>query len=233
MRKLMALALSVMMLLVCVCAVAEEAEICTYTIYNVTGEKVTELFITDNATGEMSENYAGEDGLADGASVAVSGTNKEDYVVTLSFKTESGYEGSFATLHFETVPISLLAADALTGATQINFFAPDVTCIYTVYNVTGEKVTELYLKDTKTGEDGENLVGEDGLEAGAVIELSKTVMADATDKEHYELNLVFKTESGYEGSFPTLHFETVPISLLAADALTGATQISFSAPAAD
>ncbi len=49
---------------------------------------------------------------------------------TLAFKTESGYEAAFATLHFENVPISLLpapvvedgeAADAMTGATQIAF----------------------------------------------------------------------------------------------------------------
>ena len=109
----------------------------------------------------------------------------------------------------------------------------DVTCTYTVYNVTGEKVTELYLIDALTGETGDNLVGEEGLADGASIDLSKTVKADATDREHFVLNLTFKTESGYEGSFPTLHFETVPISLLAADALTGPTQISFSAPAAE
>ena len=46
-------------------------------------------------------------------------------MVTLSFKTESGREGAFETLHFETVPISLLAADAMTGATVISFKAPE------------------------------------------------------------------------------------------------------------
>ena len=44
--------------------------------------------------------------------------------VTLSLKTESGYEAAFTTLHFENVPISLLAADALTGSTPISFKAP-------------------------------------------------------------------------------------------------------------
>ena len=80
--------------------------------------------MTDNATGEKSENYAGE-GLEDGASVEIKGTNKTDYVVTLSFKTESGYEGAFGTLHFETVPISLVVVDAASGATSISFKAPD------------------------------------------------------------------------------------------------------------
>ena len=122
MRKFLALLLAAAMLLTCTAVLAEE-ETCVYTIYNVTGEKVTELYVTDNATGEKSENYAGE-GLADGASVAINGTNKPGYAVTLSFKTESGYEAAFTTLHFETVPVSLLAADALTGATPISFKAP-------------------------------------------------------------------------------------------------------------
>ena len=103
-----------------------EPEICTYTVVNTTGEKVTELYITDNATGEKSENYAGE-GLADGASVEIKGTNKEGYVVTLSFRTEGGVEREFTTLHFETVIINLLPlpTDATTGATAISFAMPE------------------------------------------------------------------------------------------------------------
>lgn len=229
MRKIFALVLALCML-TGICAVAEEAEVCTYTIYNVTGETVTELYVTDNLTGEQSENYAGE-GLADGATVQINGTNKEGYVVTLSFKTESGYEGAFDSLAFETVPISLIVVDVTSDATQISFTVPDVTCTYTVYNVTGEKVTELYLKDNLTGEQGENLAGEEGIEAGAVVALSKTTKADKTGHDDFELTLSFKTESGYEGSFPTLHYETVPISLLVVDATSDATQISFTEPA--
>ncbi len=42
--------------------------------------------------------------------------------LTFAFTTESGYEGSFATLSVETAPITMLSADAMTGATQISFF---------------------------------------------------------------------------------------------------------------
>ena len=42
-----------------------------------------------------------------------------------------------------------------------------------------------------------------------------------------------KIKSGYEGSFATLNIETSPITMLSADAMTGATQISFSVPAAE
>ena len=45
--------------------------------------------------------------------------------MTISFKTESGYEAQFATLHIETAPVYLLAQDALTGATPISFRAPE------------------------------------------------------------------------------------------------------------
>ena len=232
MKKIFSLLFALSLVLACVFALAEENETCTYTVFNETGEKITELYVTDNLTGEKSENYAGEEGLKKGGIVEINGTNKEGYVITLSFKTESGYEAAFETLHFETVPISLLPApaetvDATTGATPISFFAP--VCTYTVYNTTGEKVTGLYVTDNLTGEKSENLAGE-GLEDGAYVEIN------GTNKPGYVITLSFITESGYEAAFETLHFETVPISLLPAktdaDAVTGATPISFSAPEA-
>ena len=222
MKKTLSVLLALALVLACACVFAEEAETCTYTLFNETGEKITELYVTDNATGEKSENLAGEEGLARDGILEIQGTNKEGYVITLSFKTESGYEAAFETLHFETVPISLLAPDAMSGATPISFFAP--TCTYTVYNVTGEKITELYATDNATGEKSDNYAAE-GLEDGASVEIKGTKKAD------YVITLSFKTEGGYEASFGTLHYETVPISLLAPDALSGATPISFSAPA--
>ena len=230
MKKAFFLLLALSLVLACAFTLAEENETCTYTVFNETGEKITELYVTDNLTGEKSENYAGEEGLKKGGIVEINGTNKEGYVITLSFKTESGYEAAFDTLHFETVPISLLpapaeSADATTGATPISFFAP--VCTYTVYNTTGEKVTGLYVIDNLTGEKSDNLAGE-GLEDGAYVEIN------GTNKPGYVITLSFTTESGYEAAFETLHFETVPISLLPAktdaDAVSGATPISFSAP---
>ena len=234
MRKIASLILALCLVLTCACVFAEE-ETCTYTIFNETGEKVTELYVTDNATGEKSENYAGEEGLKNGGIVEINGTNKEGYVITLSFKTESGYEAAFETLHFETVPITLFSqqtvadniaaagADAASGATPISFKAP--VCTYTVYNTTGEKVTELYVTDNLTGEKSDNYAGE-GLADGESVEIS------GSNRNGYEITLSFKTESGYEGTFGTLHFETVPISLLTVDAASGATPIAFRAPEA-
>ena len=232
MKKVFAMILALSMMLGCACAFAEE-ETCTYTIFNETGEKITELYVTDNTTGEKSDNYAGEEGLDKGAIIEINGTNKEGYVITLSFKTESGYEAAFETLHFETVPITLFSektvadniaaagADATSGATPLSFFAP--VCTYVVYNTTGEKITELLVTDNATGAKSDNYAGE-GLADGEFVEINGTKKAD------YVVTLSFKTESGYEGAFTTLHFEDVPICLLAADAMTGATQIRFGAP---
>lgn len=227
MSKILTLVLTVALLLCGVAAMAEEPETCTYTVFNATGELITELTITDNQTGEQSENYAGEEGLADGAYVEINGTNKENYEVTLTYKTESGYEGVFKTLHFETVPLSLQIpetaeddTDATSGATPLSFSAPQ--CTYTVVNTTGETITELTVTDNQTGEQSENYAGE-GLADGASVEIV------GSNKAGYELTLTYKTESGFEGIFKTLHFETVTISLaIPADATSGATPLSFS-----
>ena len=245
MKKAIALFLVFSLMLLSAWAPAEE-ETCTYTVFNETGEKVTELYVTDNATGEKSANYAGGEGLASGGIVEINGTNKEGYAVTLSFRTESGYEAAFETLHFETVPITLFSKqaveentaaagpDATSGATPISFFAP--VCTYTVNNVTGEKLTDLYVTDNATGEKSENYAGE-GLADGASVDIR------GTKKAGYAVTLSFRTESGYEAAFETLHFETVPlwifsketvdanIAAAGPDATSGATPISFRDPA--
>ena len=100
----------------------------TYTIYNKTGEKITELYLINNVTGEKGINYA-PNGLAADAVMTITRTvsaeEAEGYSMTLNFKTESGYEANFATLHIEVAPITLLAAvDVTAGATPITFFAP-------------------------------------------------------------------------------------------------------------
>ena len=108
-------------------AKAANAQVGTYTIYNKTGETVTELYITDNVTGEKSVNYAVNGFAADAVNtITCSLPEGEDgnRRLTLSFKTEGGYEGTFETLSIEVAPITLLAEDAKTGATAISFFAP-------------------------------------------------------------------------------------------------------------
>ena len=109
-------------------AKAAQAETGTYTFYNKTGETVTELYLIDNLTGEKGVNYAVNGFAADAKWVITRTITPEEkeagYSMTVLFKTEGGYEAQFDTLHIEVAPITLLAADAMTGATAISFFAP-------------------------------------------------------------------------------------------------------------
>ena len=101
---------------------------------------------------------------------------------------------------------------------------------YTVYNQTGETVKELYIAHNATGEKGDNLVG-DGLANGECKLVIKSIPADAD--AHHALTFTYVTESGRTGEFTTLSIEDVPMTLLSADAMTGATPLNFFAPKAE
>ena len=109
-------------------AKAAKASTGTYTFFNKTGETITELYLVDNLTGEKGTNYAVNGFAADAKWVITRTVSAEEieagYSMTVAFKTEGGYENQFETLHIETVPITLLAQDAMTGATPIAFQAP-------------------------------------------------------------------------------------------------------------
>lgn len=109
-------------------AASSEAEVepAEYTVYNTTGENVTDLYLYVAGSEDKGENLAA-DGLADGDSVVLTlpeGADKSaEYV--LEFTTESGATQSFDTLSYEVAPISLLSVDAAAGATPISFTAPE------------------------------------------------------------------------------------------------------------
>ena len=93
-----------------------------YTIHNTTGELVSELYVYETGAEEKGENLAGE-GLNDTEKVEATYEGTTDTVLTLEFTTESGFQGTFETLYIEEVNINILAADAMTGATPIQFIA--------------------------------------------------------------------------------------------------------------
>lgn len=101
-------------------AASSEAEVepAEYTVYNTTGENVTELYLYVAGSEDKGENLAA-DGLADGDSVVLTlpedADKSAEYV--LEFTTESGDTQSFDTLSYEVAPISLLSVDAAAGAT--------------------------------------------------------------------------------------------------------------------
>lgn len=101
-------------------AASSEAEVepAEYTVYNTTGENVTNLYLYVAGSEDKGENLAA-DGLADGDSVVLTlpedADKSAEYV--LEFTTESGDTQSFDTLSYEVAPISLLSVDAAAGAT--------------------------------------------------------------------------------------------------------------------
>ena len=109
-------------------AASSEAEVepAEYTVYNTTGENVTELYLYVAGSEDKGENLAA-DGLADGGSVVLTlpedADKSAEYV--LEFTTEGGDTQSFDTLSYEVAPISLLSVDAAAGATPISFTAPE------------------------------------------------------------------------------------------------------------
>ena len=112
-------------------AASSEAEVepAEYTVYNTTGENVTELYLYDAGSDEKGDNLAGENGLADGENIVITrdveADKQSDVTYILEFTTEDGQTQSFETLHYEVAPISLLSVDAAAGATPIAFTAPE------------------------------------------------------------------------------------------------------------
>ena len=189
----------------------------TYTLYNVTGEKLTELYLYETGS-DKGENRI-PDGMKNNKKLELTFEAAADASLTLEYITESGKSAKFETLHIEEVPISMQLVDAASGATPISFSIPQDTGSYQLVNTTGTTVTELYVYPNG-GEKGENLAGE-GLEDGASVDFTYTGAVDAS------LTVEFTTEQDGTKTFETLHIETVTINLLAADAMSGATPIQF------
>lgn len=202
-----------------------------YTIYNNAGENISELYLYPTGASDKGANLAsGKHGFGVGHAMFVTYTDgSADTKLTLEYTTDSGVTGKFETLSVETAPISIISEDARTGATPLTFEA--TPAVYDIYNVTGEKITDLYIYPTGSSDKGENLIKEAGEKDG-----HQTVQFDAVpenlikDDKVGQFTIEFTTESGYTGSFDNLSYETAPISLLAEDAKTGATGIAFSAP---
>lgn len=236
MKKMIALVLALALALCCAITLAEDVlpmKTGVYTIINKTGEQITEVRITDNATGECNV-FPGEgsEELFENEGIVimyfdVPESEADEHILTLSYKTQSGREESFGTLKIEEAKIDLLAADAMTGATPIAFSteAPEAAGVYTFYNLTGEVVTSVSLTDNEDGAQI-SLAPTNGLAPYESITCDYVI---PEERKGTTLTLRFETASGKVGSFATLKIEEVPISLLDIDSVSGATPIAFSA----
>lgn len=196
---------------------AAETATGTYTLYNVTGEKLTELYLYETGS-DKGENRI-PDGMKNNKKLVLTYDAAADAALSLEYVTESGVSAKFETLRIEEVPIAMEAVDAASGATPIRFGVPEDTGSYKLVNTTGTTVSELYVY-LNGGEKGENLAGS-GMEDGASVDFSITAPVDAS------LTVEFTTEADGTKTFETLHIENVTVNLLAADAMSGATPIQF------
>ena len=196
---------------------AAEVATGTYTLYNVTGEKLTELYLYETGS-DKGENHI-PDGMKNNKKLVLTYDAAADAALTLEYVTESGASAKFETLRVEEVPIAMQSVDAASGATPIRFSVPEDTGSYKLVNTTGTTVSELYVY-LNGGEKGENLALS-GMEDGASVDFTITAPVDAS------LTLEFTTEADGTKTFETLHIENVTVNLLAADDMSGATHIQF------
>ena len=198
-----------------------------YTIYNATGTSVTGLYLYPTDSTDKGTNLAGDKGFKAAHALYATYDNSKGTAksLTLEFTTDKGYTGTFTTLSIETAPISLIAEDAKTGATAIQFAAAPAT--YTIVNSTGEEVKSLYMYATGSTTKGDNKIGDAAKADGQVVITVKDASELIKDGKIGTYTLEFTTASCYTGTFTTLSYETAKIELIAESAKTGATAIKF------
>lgn len=193
----------------------------SYQVFNSLGSKITELYLYKTDTNK-GDNKIGDDGLKNGDYVTLTYNGSQDSVLTIEYVCEDGDTGKYDSLNVMDTPINLLAKNQRVGESILEFVKPDGEGLYTIHNNTGGNVTELYLYESLSSR-GKNYAS-DILVSGGEMELSYRAPLDAV------LTLEFITDTGESGIFKTLKIETVPIWLLAEDARTGATAVSFIEP---
>ncbi|MEE3488702.1 MAG: hypothetical protein VZT48_11440 [Bulleidia sp.] len=207
---------------------AEEVQtVGQYTFYNGTGETVTEFYLYPTGSSDKGENLAGDHGFNTDHAIYTTydaGDKAADTALTVEFTTASGYTGTFETLHIETAPITLIAEDAKTGATEIAF--GDLGVTVRIVNATGEEVTDLYLYPTGSSDKGENLIDgakEDGGKQDITFDKVPEGLISDAGVGHFTVE--FTTASGYTGTWDHLSYENVELDLIPEDEKTGATGV--------
>ena len=231
MKKVIGIILIMLFLLVCYKASenamtilgTDSKEVSTgkYQIFNSLGSRVTELYLYKTGE-EKGKNRIAQNGLNVGEHITLSFDADEDTMLTIEYVTEDGKTGKFSNLAIEEAPINLLAEDARTGPTVLEFVKPEGDGVYTIYNLTGGTVTELYLHEANANK-GINLAGK-GLANNNRVDVKYHGTLDTV------LILEYKADNGESGIFENLAIEEAPISLISTDARTGPTAISFTKP---
>ena len=233
MKKTLALILALVMAICCTAALAEETEEREpdglYLFHNMSDLLITKITLTDNADTDRVLEIELEGGLKPdeiSGEVGVFLPEGDDGSAgfTLMIEFENGQISIFSTLHYEKVTIEVLnPVDATSGATPIMFTAYRQMGHYWIKNATGGAVKKFTIAHNGTEESSTA----EEIAADAEVGIGFSI-PDGDDKEHC-LTVSFTLADGTEQKFETLSIEDVTITLLAPDAMTGATPIAFSA----
>ena len=233
MKKILALVLALALALCCAAAFAEEeTETRTpdgqYVFHNQSNLVVTQISLIDNDHPERVATISMEGGLQPDQSTGELGLflmEGEDGKagLALQIEFENGEMSIYPTVHYEKVLIEILPpVDANSGATPIAFVAYPQFGNYVIKNATGGDVTDLTISHNNGSASSVTAL----LPADDEFTIGFSIPADA-DKEHC-LTLSYKLADGTVQKYENLSIEDVTITLLAADAITGATPIAFS-----
>ena len=230
MKKILALVLALALVLSCSAVLAEESSADVkkgvYHLINRTGESIVSVTIKDNVNGsevpyDFKDNPLGVDDIFP-ITLEIPADQDGEHRLTLTFVTESGKTGTFSTLSIEEVSIELLDVDAVAGATPIKFGPAMKVGVYRIVNKTGAVVKSISITDPQTGNSKAVLFPFNPDEETVMI-----FAIDGSEDGNHRLTFSFTGEDGVERSFTTLSIEEATINLLAEDAMTGATPISF------
>lgn len=193
-----------------------------YQIFNSLGEKITELYLYETGK-DKGSNRVGDNGLEKGGYIILTAEGTETTKLTLEYIAESGDTGKIESLRIEEVPVNILAPDARTGPTVVEFIKAKGEGVYDIYNLTGGTVTELYVFESGTDPE-ENYAGEDGIPSDGYVQV---VVSSSMDKTWC---IEFKADNGEEGKYEHLAITHTPISLLAKSDRKEKAPISFTKP---
>ena len=233
MKKTLALILALVMAICCAAALAEETEERTpdgqYMFHNMSSLVITKISLIKNSNVDNVCSIAPEGGLKPDETSGELGLFLEEGEdgaagLTLIIEFEDGQVSIFDTLKYEKVMIEVLdPVDETTGATPIQFTAYRQMGHYWIKNATGGAVKDVTISTNGT----EEYTATAEIPADGEVGIGWSI-PDGDPTEH-ALTISFTLEDGTVQKFETLSIEDVTITLLAPDAMTGATPIAFSA----
>ena len=232
MKKTIALILTLALALCCAVALAEETETRTpdgqFIFHNASGLLVTKITLINNSNTENVLEITPGGGLKPddiSGEVGLFLNEGEDgsMGLMLMIDFEDGQISIYDKLDYEKAMIEILPpVDPESADTPIDIVHERQMGFYWIINATGGTVKDVTIAHNETGEYSKA----DEIPADGEVGIGYTI-PDGYDTEHC-LTISFTLEDGTVQKYENLSIERATITLLAPDAVSGATPIAFS-----